>query len=129
MSPSTAKLIFASVATPAPSPHLQKISRQPLVQGKVLHVVDLGQDGAVRESCEVILVGEENGISLEQIQAAGHALVICDDCNKVKPYSTININKTKDRIVFEVNLNQAKKNKLIFSSSLLELASSVEGNL
>ena len=110
--------------------YLKRVSSRPIIHGKAINVIDIPApvDGKADQSlCQVLLVGEEVSVSNAQIEMFKESLVICNGCELAPELSTIRIKKSNDRIVFEVNLDVAKKNGLVFRSALLELAAQVEG--
>ncbi|WAJ70785.1 YfiR family protein [Catenovulum adriaticum] len=82
--------------------------------------------------CHVIIEGE-NALATEQTfkklsQHKRKPLIVCDGCEHGLNYSAIEIFKRNSGIGFKVNLVLAKQNNIVFSSSLLELATEIKGN-
>lgn len=82
--------------------------------------------------CHVIIEGDKAEATEktyhQQSQNKQRPLIVCDGCEHGLNYSTIEIFKRNSGIGFKVNLTLAKQNNIIFSSSLLELATEIKGN-
>ena len=109
---------------------LLQVVGQPLVRGKAIEMVfiDLQKrdltDGGM---CNVVLASDSSQTATILDLQTKNTLLICDECGLLSKQASIFITKQKNRIVFNVNLDQAKKNELTFRSALLELANQVRG--
>ncbi len=84
----------------------------------------------LEKKCQVVILGSElNVVTIKNIHKSAPSqnwLTICDDCKRHDPNAIITLKKVDRRIMFNVDLIAAKKSKIRFSASLLELASKVE---
>lgn len=82
--------------------------------------------------CHVIIEGENASATEQILQKLSlnkrRPLIVCDGCEHGLNYSVIEIFKRNSGIGFKVNLALAKQNNIIFSSSLLELATEIKDN-
>ena len=112
---------------PSSLEHLTGLSSRAIVRDKSIQVNDLSKENAHNRQCDVMLVGKSDKVSIAEISRYKNLLIICEDCNEAHDLAAIHISKSAGRIVFGVDLEQAKKNQLAFGSALLELAVNVEG--
>jgi len=70
--------------------------------------------------CHAVIAGEDEAVNLGQSNAA---LLICDSCNaSIMASSSVVLQRTENRIQFEINLDRVQESELSLSSSLIELA-------
>lgn len=83
----------------------------------------------IDEPCHVVIFGSKlDVISMRLLTDAAvnkRWLTICDGCNDDNSKSMVILKKSGRRIAFDINLKEAQKSQISFSSSLLELASKV----
>lgn len=77
-------------------------------------------------ACPVVIVGKGDAQNLPE---NNNALVICDTCTKANAAAMVTLVSVGDRVVFDVNLANAERAGIRFSSDLLAHARQVEGNL
>lgn len=85
-------------------------------------------DGSSRgtSSCDVLVVGPRFE-SKQRASGDKDALFICDGLKQGAQDCAVKLGLTKGKVSFAVNLNHAEASGTVFSSSLLELAESIEG--
>ncbi len=106
---------------------LRDIVSKPIVHGKSIEIESIEKLNMFPNDCNVILSTSSKDGERQFIESAQNCLVICDDCGVVGKFTSILIEKRNNKIIFEVNLDQAKKHQLKFRSALLELAIKVRG--
>ena len=105
-----------------PISNLHKVANRTLIVSVLNGVKNI-------DVCDVLIFGPNLKIvdfsrRLQQTVALP-IITICDGCNTLDTQTTIKLIQRSNRIGFEVNLVNANKQKVIFSSSLLEIASEV----
>jgi hypothetical protein len=123
-------LDVCTIGEPIAEPALLPISKLRKVANQTLLVRNLdGKKDVKIDSCDVLVYGagsKKASLSLSLQHTDAHpVLTICDGCKLSTAATTIRLIQLGGRIGFEVNLDNANKQGLILSSSLLELASEV----
>ncbi|GEM_PF-3292372 len=80
--------------------------------------------------CHVVIQGENT--NTDQFvkflaETDQNMLVICDGCSTGLKLASVELFKRNNAISFKVNLDLAAQNRVVFSSSLLEIASEIKG--
>ncbi len=115
------------VAKPLSSKKILQYADKVQIKKKSINVYQITKPQDIKEkSCSVVIFGQDTSdVWFQEKQSSGHFLSICDNCS-FSSNTAINLIRRNKRIGFEIQLRPAKQNKIIFSSSLLELAANIE---
>lgn len=123
------ELLICSVGQTASAKGLKTAGNQVTVHDRRLRVMTLRGDEDLG-SCSVVIYGETSSTPLTNEVSTNYVnqLSICDGCNTDRYPSIVKLTRQSGRIGLEVNLTEAKKSGLKFSSDMLELATIVGGD-
>jgi len=117
---------LCTLGQPISSDTLIKISGQRVHQGKPILTIILKVNAPDISNCNAIVIGAEVSrrvlSKLLSSKKAFGILTICDNCQTEHTRAMVFMLRKKNRVGFEIDLIQAQKNGMTFSSSLLELA-------
>ena len=121
-------LNICTLGEPISKPALLPISNLHKVANRTVIVSALGGDRTL-DACDALIYGPNLKI-VDFSRNLQHTvslpiITICDGCKALDTETTIKLIHRSNRIGFEVNLVNANKQKIIISSSLLEVASEV----
>lgn len=109
--------------------YIEALENSDAISSKKFKVNRVGrQDHRHLDSCHVLVIGDNAPDDFKSTVITQPCLLICDGCGKAKNQVSVSLRKDNNRIRFDVNLNVAKKNKVTFRASMLELAATVEGS-
>ena len=121
---------LCTLGEPASKQTLIKISGQRKYQQRPITTFVLNNKSPDVSKCNAIVIGPDLEtkylIELLNSKTAFGILTICDSCRPDNKNAMVYMIRKQNRVGFEVDLVQAKKNGMSFSSSLLELAIEVK---
>jgi hypothetical protein len=104
-------------------PYLARMARTRRIKDRPIQVRTLGGPGEV-EGCALVWIPPEAAGSLEQVleRTAGKAILTVGDTEGLAERGAhINMKREGSRLTFDINVAQAKRSGLRFSSQLLQL--------
>ncbi|VAW91820.1 hypothetical protein MNBD_GAMMA21-2802 [hydrothermal vent metagenome] len=117
---------LCTLGNPTSESTLVKISGQREYKDKPISTIVLNANAPDISKCNAIVIGPHiKKTVLSRFLGSKSAfgiLTICDNCKPDLTSVMVYMLRKKNRVGFEVDLIQAKKNGMTFSSSLLELA-------
>ncbi|MBZ4423146.1 YfiR family protein [Myxococcus sp. RHSTA-1-4] len=110
-------------------PYLARMARTRRIKDRSIQVRTLAGPGEV-EGCSLVWISPEAAGSLEQVleRTAGKAILTVGDTEGLAARGAhINLKREGTRLTFDINVAQAKRSGLRFSSQLLQLGNLVGG--
>lgn len=112
-------------------PYLERMARTRRIKDRPIQVRMLGGPSEV-EGCSLVWIPPEAAGSLEQVleRTAGKAILTVGDTEGLAERGAhINLKREGTRLTFDINVTQAKRSGLRFSSQLLQLGHLVGGEM
>lgn len=102
-----------------------------IVKDRRLDISNTNNRNDIKSGCHILFVGNDKKHNLPELfKNIEHSFVL--SIGNTKNFSNIggviNIMRTYDQVEFEININQALKNKLYITSDLLSLARAIHEN-
>lgn len=102
-----------------------------MVKNRQLDITNTQNIESIKSGCHILFVGDDKKQNLPALfKNIEHSYVLSIGDTKDFSHSggVISIMRTQDQIEFEININQALKNKLYITSDLLSLARAIHKN-